>query len=405
MPACYLFRRFCTFAVLALSPLIGLAQASPPALKAAVDAAWQRSSQGRTLQTRRNETLAGREAAQSWIAGSPSVGLLQLSDRWTDRNAVQETRVSLSAPIWLPAQKKARETLAQADFEDLEAQIANARLALAGEVRERMWAVGAARESKLEAQGHQGHLQSLAKEVMQRVRSGDLAQSDGMLAQQEVLAAQGAVVATQAKLDEALAHYAALTGQPDIPPLVPEMAGTSVREPHPRLMATRAALQRAQAALGVVAATRNEPPTFGVLARRERNLTVDGAAHTIGFAVQIPIGTSARNRPLETAALTQIEAASAEMIQAEALLASDIELAQKQLLLSQQALEAASTRFVVVREHNELISKSFRLGERGLAELLRSRNLMHEAGGAISQQRIAVGLAGARLNQALGITP
>jgi outer membrane protein TolC len=139
--------------------------------------------------------------------------------------------------------------------------------------------------------------------------------------------------------------------------------------------------------------------------RREQDAAVGGTSRSVGIAVQIPIGTNARNRPLETAALTQIETATAEVAQAEALLQGDIELARQQLAISQQALEAASTRASITHAHTELISKSFRLGERGLVDLLRSEALSHEAEVAVRQQQIAVGRAHARLNQALGISP
>ncbi len=405
MRACYLIHRICIVTTLALASPMGLGQAGPPGLRDAVDAAWQRSLQGRTLEARRGETLAGREAAQSWIAGSPSVGLSQRSDRWTDRNGVRETDVSLSAPIWLPGQKSARQALAQTSSDDLEAQIANARLAIAGEVRERLWAVAAAREALTEVQDHQHHLKSLAEEVMKRVKAGDLARTDGMLAQQEVLASQGAVTSAQAKLQEAQARYTALTGQAEIPTPEPESIATGQDGAHPRLLAARSSFDRAQASHKVVMTTRSDPPTVGVSMRREQDAIANGSSRSVGIAVQIPFGTNARNRPLETAALTQIQTAAAEAAQAEAVLQGDIDLARKQLVTAEQARETAIARAAVMHEHTQLIEKAFRLGERGLAELLRSEALSHEADVAVHQQQIAVGLARARLNQAFGIAP
>lgn len=390
---------------LALAAPVALSQAGPAGLKAAIDAAWQRSPQGRTLEAQRNEMLAGRDAAQSWLAGSPTIGLAQQSDRWTDRDGVRETEVSVSAPIWLPHQKSSRRNFADSSSEELEAQIASARLALAGEVRERLWAVVAAREALNEAQDHQAHLEAIAGEVMRRVRAGDLARIDGVLTQQEVLAAKSVVSVAQAALQEALTRYSILTGQADIPEADPEPVFAAMRDPHPRIVAARAALQRSRASLVVINSTRSEPPSIGLSMRRERDGAGSAPASSVAFVVQIPIGISARNRPLETAAQTQIETASAEMAQAEATLHAEIELARKQLAASHEALAAASSRLELAREHVALIEKAFRLGERGLAELLRSQSQWHDAEFAASQQRVALGLAHARLNQALGITP
>jgi cobalt-zinc-cadmium efflux system outer membrane protein len=405
MRARYWIYRSCLFSAMALAAPMAFSQAGSPGLKAAVDAAWQRSPQARTLEARRDEALAGREAAQSWIAGSPTVGLAQRSDRWTDQNGVRETEVSVAAPIWLPGQKAARASLAQSSSDDLEAQIANARLALAGEVRERLWAVAAARETLAEAQDHQQHLEDIAEEVLRRVKAGDLARTDGMLAQQEVLAAQGAVATAQVKLQEALGRYRVLTGQADIPTLGAEPIATTMPEPHPRLVAARTALQRSQASFQVVNSTRSDPPTVGLSMRREQNNFAGPTSRSVGIAVQIPIGTGTRNRPLETAARTQIETATAEAAQAEVMLKADVDLARQQLEAASQALQAASARASLTRQHTGLIEKAFNAGERGLAELLRSQALSHEADVAERQQKIAVGLAHARLNQALGILP
>jgi outer membrane protein TolC len=289
--------------------------------------------------------------------------------------------------------------------EDLEAQIANARLSLAGEMRDRLWAVAAAKETLDEAKIHQKHLEAMTDEVMRRVNAGDLAKTDGMLAQQEALAGRAAVVEAQVKLQEALARYTTLTGLTDVPYPQPEQPGTEMRVPHPKLLAAKTAVEHAQASMNVVSKSRSESPTIGMAMRRERDGAAADATSSVTFAVEIPIGTHARNRPLETAARTQIATASAEYAQIDAALRTEIDLARQQLIASQQTLETASLRAALAREHAQLIEKAFRLGERGLAEMLRARTVVHEAEVAERQQRVAVGFAHARLNQALGITP
>ncbi|WP_136415970.1 TolC family protein [Herbaspirillum sp. ST 5-3] len=404
MRAHLLIHHLCMVTALALIAPIAQSQVAPTSLHTAVEAAWQRSPQARTLVARQDETAAGREAAQSWIAGSPTIGLSQRSDRWTDRTGVREDEVSLSAPIWLPAQKSARQGQAEASAQELDAQLANAMLSLAGEVRDRFWAVASAKEALAEAVEHQHHLEATADEVMRRVKVGDMARTDALLAQQEALAAKAAVLDAQVKVQEALSRYTALTGLSDAPTPEPEPIATTVPDPHPRLLAARAGVQAAQASLNVVNKTRNDPPTLGVAMRRERDATSSPLSSVI-LAVQIPIGTNARNRPLEAAARTQIETATAEATQAEALIAADINVARHQVAASQQSLEAASSRLAMAREHFQLTDKAFRLGERGLVDLLRAQTLLHEAATAERQQRVALGLAHARLNQALGIIP
>ncbi|GIZ53293.1 TolC family protein [Noviherbaspirillum aridicola] len=405
MRAHFLIHPVLVAAVLALGSPLALSETFPESLKAAVDAAWQRSPQARTLEAKRDEILAGQEAARSWLAGSPSVGLSERSDRWTDKAGSRERELAVAAPVWMPGQVSARRAQAEASAAELEARIAQARLALAGEVRERLWAVAAAREILAEARNRQTYLDATADDVMRRVKAGDLARTDGMLARQEALAAKSAVVDAQLKVRDALLQFTILTGLKDIPEPAPEPLAAMPVEPHPRLLASTAAIRNAQAALDVVSKTRSEPPTVGVGYRRERDASGSESASSVTLGIEIPIGTAARNRPLETAARTQLTTASAEAMQSAAALQAEIELAREQVAASEQALDAAAARAELAREHAQLIEKAFRLGERGLNEMLRARSLLHEAEVAERQHRIAVGLSRARLNQALGITP
>lgn len=399
------------FSFVLLSILIAPAALSePPAdgnaeLKAALEMAWQRSPQARTLEARRAETTAGRESAQAWIAGSPSVGLSRRNGRWTDQPGLRETEVSVSAPIWLPGQKSARSNLAHISNDAMEAKIADLRLTLAGEVRERMWAVAATQEALKEAEDHLQHLEEFADEILQRVKAGDLARSDGILAQQEVLAAQAAVTSANMHANDALSRYALLTGKTDIPHPVAEKISPASVEPHPRISAARTALQSSQASMHLIKKSRSEAPTLGISMRREQENAIADPIRSIGLSIQIPIGTAARNRPLEAAAQTQLATASADLLQTESALHADIALARQQLAVAQRALELASSRTALTNEYEQLIEKAFRLGERGLAEILRARALAHEAENGEGQQRVAVGLAHAKLNQALGVIP
>ncbi|WP_051109926.1 TolC family protein [Massilia niastensis] len=397
-------------ACLALSlPMIaGAAQPSPqhgaPSLRAAVESAWQRSPLVQTQHARQDESSAARENAASWIAAAPTLGLSQRSDRWTDQRGERDTEMSLAASVWLPRQKTARELLASRSIEETEAQLAHARLAIAGEVRARMWEAATASEVLSEKRDHVHHLEALTEEVLRRVKAGDLARSDGLLASQELLAAKNDVFIAQDALDEALARFRVLTGYDDLPPLDPEPVG----EPQPRnvrIEAARASLQRAQANLAVATASRHPPPTVALSVRRERDSNFTEPNRSIGVAVQIPLGSQARNRPVETLAATQLAGAAAEAAQAEASVTAEADVARRQLTTAQAALAAATQRAAAMREHTQLLETAFKEGERGLAELLRSQALAHEADISVRQRRAQLGQAHSRLNQALGILP
>lgn len=397
--------RGCCCAFLFTTTYPAASEPATPSLAQAVDAAWERSPHAQALLARRAEVAAVQEAARAWTPGAPSLGLSERNDRLTSRDGVRESEVSLSTPIWLPGQKAARQSLAESGSEELDAQLASARWEIAGRVREQLWSVAAAREALDEAQDHQHHLEALADEVQRRVAAGDLARSDSLLAQQEVLAAQAVVSTAQARLNDALSRYRLLTGQADIPTPGSEATSLAAVEPHPRLLAARVAAQRAQASLRTVQASRRDAPVVSLSMRRERDRDIAGSTQTVGVAIQVPIGAAARNRPQETSAATQIASAQAELVQTELSIQSDIALAQQQLQETARALHAAASRTALTTEHVHLIDKAFRLGERGLAEAIRARALAHEAEAAERHQRVALGQAHARLNQAKGILP
>jgi cobalt-zinc-cadmium efflux system outer membrane protein len=395
-------------AVLSFPLLVAAAESTIAAagltLHDAVARAWQRSVLVKTQEARQGEAAAGQTVAQSWLAAAPTLGLSERSDRWTDHRNQRETEISIAAPILLPNQLSARRQFAARSADEVAAQLHRARLEVAGAVRLRLWEAAAASELLAEKEAHLHHLDELKDAVDRRVAAGDLARSDGLLAAQEVFAAQGDVAVARSRAREALNRFRLLTGLAELPSMTFEVL-SSEQPVHGRLRAAEAAEHRARAAVTLAAAGVMGPPTVSLSMRRERENALSGANRSIGIAVHIPLGGKIRNRPAETLAATQLATAAGELSEARAALDLDVEQARAQLRDATDALEAALERVTVMRQHTTLFEKAFKQGERGLAELLRSQTLTHEAEVAVRQQEIALGLAHAQLNQALGILP
>ena len=398
---------------LALQCVAGAAPPTPPTmpipvgttLQQAVDSAWRRAPVAQTLEARQNEAAAARGLAGSWLATSPTLGLSQRNDTGASGRDQRESDLSVSTSIWLPHQKRARETLAERSTEEIAAHLSATRLEIAGLVRSRLWEAAAARVMLDERQGHVQHLEQLAEEVQRRVKAGDLARSDGLLAEQEVLAARVQVLHARTAAAEALARYRVLTGLPELPALEPEPLHETDAPANLRLQAAQASEGRARASLRLAEASRTAPPTVALSVRREDERTLREPARSIGIALQIPLGSAGRNRSIEAQASTVIATAAAEAAQVHASAAADVEVARERLANTRLALATANARAAALHEHTALFAKAFQHGERGLAELLRSHALTHEADVAVAQQRVALGLAHASLNQALGILP
>jgi len=393
-----------------LLPALASAQLAAPPLPQAslhtlVESAWQRSPQASTLRARKDEASAEQELARSWLAAAPALGLSQRSDRWTEQRGRQETEVAFSATVWTPGQKARRATYTQAFAAELNAQVQQARLEIAGQVRTRLWEALAAQEQVEEKQILQQHLQELAQDVQRRVAAGDLPRSDALLAQQELIIAQSGLIAARGNARAALSRFTVLTGQATLPPAAAEPAPPPAAAVPVRMQAAQAAEQRARTAIAAATAQQSAAPTIALTMRRERDSVQGPNDRSIGLALQIPLVGKQRNRPLEAAAATQLATASAELAQTQAQVDAERAVAQDRVHDAQEALQLAEQRAAAAQEHTRLLDKAFALGERSLPELLRSRIQDHEAQLGLRQQRIAVGQALADLNQALGIIP
>ncbi len=392
-------------AVLVLPSAAFGAPAIATPLPTLVEQAWQRSPSSRGLVARQGEIDATRAVSGSWVAGQPVLGLSQRSGRWIDQGSVRESEISMSAPLWTPGQRKARLSLAELSATELEAQVAKARLEIAGEVRTRLWDVAAAQGMQEEKEGHLHHSEELAEEIGRRVTAGELAKVDALLMDQEVQAARIAVEQAKADALASLAKLRILAGPFGALPVTREPLSSKTTPDNPHLQAAKATASRATAALRLAQATRSAAPTVSLSLRQERDPLLAGPERSVGLALQIPIGTAGRNRPAEAQAQTQIAIADAEAAQAEDTSAAALELARAQLGHAHAALAASDERVSAMREHQRLTEKAFRLGERGLGDLLRSRALAHEAQVAQRQQQVAVGRAHAEFNQASGVLP
>jgi outer membrane protein TolC len=376
-----------------------------PGLNALFEQAWQRSVAGRSQSARAQEVEAIQARSRNWLANAPVLGHSQRSDRWSDAKGEKETETSLAATLYLPSQVNARRLHADRSRDVVVAQLASARLELAGELRKRFWDAAAAQALLDERGNHLKYTGELADEVTRRVAAGDLARSDSLLAQQELATARILAMQADSALRAAQAQLQLLTASTALPAAVPEALADRVPAPHPRLSVSAAAEQQADAALQLTQAERLPNPTLSLALRREQEARFAMPERSVGIAVHIPLGSAGRNRVAEAQALAQKAATGTE----HALLAQEISamqaLSRARLANARTALAAAEQRDAAMREYSQLIQKAFRLGERGLAERLRAQTLAHEAAIALRQQQIDVGRAHAEYNQASGVLP
>ncbi|MEO6697506.1 MAG: TolC family protein, partial [Gammaproteobacteria bacterium] len=174
---------------------------------------------------------------------------------------------------------------------------------------------------------------------------------------------------------------------------------------HPRLAAAQSAIEYAQAQLHTVNESRRDSPELTLGTRRERLDENEPYENTLRIGVRLPLATEARNQPLIAAAQTALTQTQGDYDLVRRHLAVEIKQTEQGYQMTQQALAITEAQQRLTAENVMLLQKSFDLGELSLVLLLQAKNSAFSAEQAYTQQKIALALSKARLNQAQGISP
>lgn len=379
-----------------------------PSLRDALDAAWQRAVSAREADGQRRRADADRIAAGKLWAAPPSLEFSHRDDRLQRSTGKRETEIGVAVPLWLPGQRAARTDTADATVAQAQSAEQVARLRLAGELREAAWQVTTMQAEVQQAEAQAASLGQLANDVDRRVRAGDLARSDSLAAQAEQLAATAFLADVRQRLQAARYRWTLLTGLTALPDLsadpAPESAGQDLTQ-HPELQLASRTTELARKRADLVRRSRRDAPELTVGVRQDTSGRGEASQGSLVVGLRLPLGTDDRNQPLEAAALSELDIAQTQEQRVRERLASDIAMAQEAQRWAQAQLDADALRARLLRERAILTDKSFRAGETPLPDLLRALAAAAQADSAVARQTAALGLARARLQQALGTLP
>lgn len=390
----------------ALPSLSGLATGSVTLL-AALDAAWQRAVAARESEGQRRRAEADRAVAGSFWAAPPSLELSHRNDRLHRNAGSRETEVGVAVPLWLPGQRAARAGTADAAAAQALAAEQVARLRLAGELREAAWQIAAAQAELAQADTQTQGLKQLADDVERRVRAGELARADALASQAEQLAAAALQSEVRQRLQAARARWTLLTGLaavPDLTAVTNDVAPGSTA-PHPELRLASQSTELARQRVELMRRSRRDAPELTVGVRQDVPGRAEASQGSLVVGLRLPFGTDDRNRPLEAAALSELDVAQTHEQRLRERVDSEIAAARDALRSAQAQLDAETARGRLLRERAALIDKSFRAGETPLPDLLRALAGAAQADSAAARQTAALGLARTRLQQTLGLLP
>lgn len=377
-------------------------------LRDALDAAWQRAVSAREADGQRRRADAEGVAAGRLWAAAPTLELSHRNDRLQSHAGRRETEIGMALPLWLAGQRTALVATAQASQAQARAAEQVARLRLAGELRAAAWQVAALQAEAGQVEAQAVALRQLAGDVERRVRAGDLARADSLAAQAEQLAATAALAEVRQRLQAARTHWTLLTGLTALPDLpvstAPDPAPAEVAA-HPEWQLASQSAELARRRLDLVRHSRSDAPGLTVGVRQDTPGRGEASQGSFVVGLRLPFGTDDRNRPLEAAALSELDVAQTLGQRLRERLDSDIATARDGLRSAESQLNAETARVRLLRERATLIDKSFRAGETPLPDLLRALAAAAQADSAVTRQTAALGLARAQLQQALGLLP
>ena len=386
---------------------------NPLTLKQALDAAWQTSSQARSLDNRRGEFAAKEKAASSWISGEPVAGIAHRTDRLNKNEGFREVEAELELPLWNPGVRSAAQADVSAQRLGFDGQFQLAKLKLAGELRGLSASIATAQVELDLNKRKLSDANALNQDLSRRVKAGENARVDGLQSQVLQQQAQAAIALAESQLSRLQSQWRSLTGLAAVAPpdelLASSLSGQSDAAPvhpdHPALRSAQAQVGSAQAKLALANADKRDPMSVGVGVGRERANFAGANETKLRIALRIPLGGDNRNAPRQAAARAELDTAQADLEAAQRQLPAEIAAANFDLRAARAAQTAARERVRLSTEVQTLITKSWQLGDSDLPTRLRADNEQFEASLSVARATIDVQRAIANLNQAHGILP
>ncbi len=347
------------------------------------------------------------ERTGSLLAGDTSVNIRHKNDALGSDNGLREWGAGVEMPLWLPGQRDSYRQLAQGLGAEASASHQLLAWQVAGEVRERAWALRLAQSNRDQANTQLEAAQALEYEVKRRLEAGELANADWVLTRQETLARQAMLQEAQANLETAAQAWQAYTGLDRLPDSLEEQTAQNADFPasHPRLLSAAGRVEKNRAERARERIERRANPRLALSANHERSEYTASYDDSLELSIAIPLGSSRQAAP--GLAMAEADLTEAEATQRLTQVELEREREQARLAIDQtaSAIKLAEARQALTAQGEHLAKRAFELGESDLATLLRARNLAADAALELERKRTEHQRAIARYNQILGVMP
>jgi outer membrane protein TolC len=174
---------------------------------------------------------------------------------------------------------------------------------------------------------------------------------------------------------------------------------------HPQFAEAEQAAQTARYRLDLTKRSAREPAQISLGVRRDTAALNGLQSQSLLVGLRVPLGAPARQRWLEAAVQSELDAALIEQERLRERLLREREDARAALESAALQYRLQHERARLLQDRAQLIEKAFRLGENSLPETLRARAAAAVAQAEAARQYAAWGRAQARLETLLGLLP
>lgn len=388
---------------LGLAILIPVTVVRAETLHEIFESAWNRQPLQRSQSARLSELEAKKQVTSSLTPQPASFTVGQRSDQVGSNIGQRQTDIEFGAPLWLPGQRDSQRAVVEAETTQFTGIQTFSRWRLAGDVRDLWWSARIAESEKELANQRVSSAQKLLADVERRVKARDLARIDANRVNVELQTAQIALKAAEAQAFRATQQFAVVTGLPSLPSDTEPLSDQIVTN-HPQRLATQS-LSLAQKRLDLIRATPRASPELSLGVTRQKDIAIDPYNNSLSLRLRIPFSSSAVNQQRLASVQAEQAEAEAEQYLENARIDADVASARYELEQANASLALAEARFNTALDTQQLLERSFNLGESDLPSRLLAEAARFDAERNLIKSRLETGRAISKVNQALGVLP
>ncbi len=356
------------------------------------------------LKALEEEASAIQQRSESWLAGSPKLGLAY---QGASSGTLHYADAVVQAPIWNFGQRDAEQILAEQAKKSAQLQKDLIKLRISGLVRNALWDMALSDILYQQSLSEYRISEQLVQKIKKLYELGELPRSDLLLVKSESLSKRSKLTHREAEVMHARARYRSITRLTKIPSKYTEQLAplSRVEQTHPALLAIKGLIARKQAKIETIRRTGSGQTQLTLGVNSDRGDFRSNDTESVVVAIDIPFGGTAHLAPKIAAAHVELN----QLIARQELLRRELEQAHHEaehsLQVNRVELATANEIKQLAETHMKMTELSFSAGEIDLIDYLKIQSRTEHAESNAKQRSVTLQRDIALYNQSVGVLP